>query len=396
MLLTPKRELYRRTSWLQALMRERQVAGALIIQQADLFYFTGTAQNAHLYVPAAGEPLLMVKKSQSRAREESALEKVVPLGGLKLLPDQLAAEGHQVPGVLGLELDVLPANSFLFYQKVFGAAKIVDIAPLIKQVRQIKSPYEIDLLRASARQMDAVFRIIPEFIREGMAEFELAARIENAFRASGHMGLIRMRTFNQGVFFGNLLSGASGAVPGGFDGPTTGPGRTPAHPCSAGNKKIRRSEPIFADYGGVWDGYIIDQTRIFSIGPLPQKLMDAHRTALEIEAAVVDRCKPGVNGSELHELALKMAEDAGLAENFMGYGVDRARFVGHGVGLELDELPVLASGLNTELAPGMVFALEPKFVFPGEGAVGIENTYFVTENGLERLTLFPDEIVVLE
>lgn len=396
MLYTPQQELYDRISRLQSLMREQQVEGALIIQQADLFYFTGTAQNAHLYVPAEGEPALLVKKSLTRARAESALDKVLPLGGLKQLPDRLAAEGYPAPGVLGLEMDVLPANNFLFYQRVFPAAKTVDVSPLIRQVRQIKSTYEIDLLRVSAQKIDAVFRAIPDFIQEGMSEAELAARIEGMARAGGHMGLVRMRAFNQGVFFGNLLTGASGAVPGGFDGPTSGPGLTPAQPSGAGYKKIGRGEPIFIDYTGLWDGYIIDQTRIFSIGPLPEKMTGAHRTALEIQEAVVSRCKPGVNGSDMHELALKMAESAGLAEFFMGYGADRARFIGHGVGLELDELPVLASGLNVELKPGMVFALEPKFIFPGEGAVGIENTFAVTDTGLERLTPAPDEIVTLE
>lgn len=396
MLYTPKSELDNRISRLQGFMRERQVGGALIIQQADLFYFTGTAQSAHLYVPVEGEPLLLVKKSLARAREESALVRILPLGSLKQLPEQLAGEGYKIPGVLGLELDVLPANNFLFYQEIFGTAQIVDISSLIRQVRQIKSAYEIDLLKASARQVDAVFREIPGLIREGMAEVELAAEVECAFRKSGNSGLTRTRAFNQYLFMGVLLAGASCAVPSYFDGPTGGRGLTPAYPAGAGHGKVYRGQPVLIDYAGIWEGYITDQTRIFSLGPLPQKLVDAHSLALEIQEAAVSRCKPGANGSDLYALGLKMAENAGLAEHFMGYGPDRARFLGHGVGIELDELPVLASGLNVELEPGMVFALEPKFVFPGEGSVGIENTYVITENGVERITMGSDEIVILE
>lgn len=396
MLYTPEQELDDRISRLQALMQERRVNGALIIQQADLFYFSGTAQNAHLYIPAEGEPVLLVKKSLARAREESALVKILPLGGLKQLADQLAGEGYPAPGILGLEMDVLPANNFLFYRQIFAGSEIVDISPLTRQVRQVKSPYEIERLRVSAQKMDAVFRRIPGFIREGMTEVELAARIEGAARAGGHMGLPRLRAFNQSIFMGNLMSGAAAAIPSGFDGPTGGPGLTPAQPSGAGYKKIGREEPIFVDFAGIWDGYIIDQTRIYSIGPLPKKFTDAHQVALEIQETVVRHCKPGVSGSELHELALRLAEAAGLAEYFMGFGPDRARFVGHGVGLELDELPVLASGLNVELAPGMVFALEPKFVFPGEGVVGTENTFAVTETGVERLTPAPDEIIIVK
>ena len=89
-----------------------------------------------------------------------------------------------------------------------------------------------------------------------------------------------------------------------------------------------------------------------------------------------------------------MAEAAGLSENFMGFGTDQVKFLGHGVGLELDELPVLAAGVKSRLMPGMVIAIEPKFTFPGEGVVGIENTFAITENGLERLTLTPDELAI--
>lgn len=396
MLYTPKQELDNRISRLQAMMAEKGVQGALIMQQADLFYFTGTGQNAHLYVPAAGEPLLLVKKSLDRALQESALHRVLPLGSLKKLPEQLVDQGLKVPETVGLEGDVLPANTYLFFQQVFPSSQMVDISLMIRQVRQIKSSYELDLMRNCARKTDTVFRQIPEMLRERMTECELAGEIEGLARSHGHMGNVRMRAFNQGVFYGNLLTGASGGVVSSFDGPTGGPGLGPSQPGSVSFKKIARGEPIMVDYAGLWDGYIIDQTRLFSIGPLPGKLADAHRVAVEIQEAIVSHCKPGVNGSELHELALKMAEAAGLAEHFMGYGIDRAKFVGHGIGVELDELPVLASGLDTPLMPGMVFALEPKFVFPGEGAVGIENNYVVTETGLERLTLPGDEIIIVE
>lgn len=396
MLFTPREELDNRISRLQSIMQQRRMAGALIIQQADLFYFTGTAQNAHLYIPAEGEPLLLVKKSLSRAQEESALDRLLPLGSLKNLSGQLTAAGYPLPGVLGLELDVLPAANYLYYKQIFSTSEIVDISPLIRQLRQLKSPYEIDLLRNSARQMDVVFREIPNLIQAGMTEVELSARIESMARSGGHMGLPRLRTFNQSVFVGHLMAGASAAIPSYFDGPTGGPGLTPAQPSGAGYKIICRGEPILIDFAGIWDGYIIDLTRIFAIGPLAKKYTDAHQLALEIQEEVVRRCKPGVNGSELHEIGLAMAAKAGLAEFFMGCGPDRARFIGHGVGLELDELPVLAKGLSVELVPGMVIALEPKFVFPGEGAVGIENTYAVTDTGLERLTNVPDEIIAVQ
>lgn len=391
----PKDELDQRIDRFQSQLLEKGIKGALVVQAVDLFYFSGTAQNAHLYIPDKGEPVLMVRKSFSRAREESALKNVLPLTSLKKMPQILSELGYRVEGALGLELDILPAAQYLFYGQIFSDIKFVDVSGIIRSIRQIKSPYELELLRTSGKNMDQVYREIPGIIREGMTEIELAAKVECSARLTGHMGYIHMRAFNQSPFFGQLMSGETGAVPSAFDGPTGGPGVSPLQPQGASMKVIRKGEPILVDYVGIWNGYITDQTRIYSLGPLPDKLSFAFETALNIQSAVINKIKPGINGSELHELALHMAEEAGLAEWFMGYGSDQARFLGHGVGLELDELPVFAKGLNTVLTAGMVFAIEPKFVFPGEGVVGIENTFALTENGVEKITVTPDELVIV-
>lgn len=396
MLYTPKEELDKRIAKLQLLLAEKDIGGALIVQAVDLFYFSGTAQNAHLYIPAQGRPVLMVKKSLARAREESGLENIIPLTSLKKLPELLAGAGHKIPGVIGLEMDVIPAANYLFYRQVLSAVELVDVSALIRQVRQIKSAYELGLLRTSGLKMNEIYKAVPGMIREGMTEIELAATIEGMARARGHMGYISMRAFNQSPFFGHLMSGWTAAVPSAFDGATGGPGLTPAYPQSGGYKPIGRGEPIVIDYVGLWDGYITDQTRFFSVGPLPPKLMKAFQTALEIQSAVIERIRPDADGSGLHELALNMAAEAGLADYFMGCGPDQAKFIGHGVGLELDELPVLAKGLHTILQPGMVMAVEPKFVFPGEGVVGIENTFALTDTGVERLTVTSDELVIID
>ncbi|KNZ70424.1 peptidase M24 [Thermincola ferriacetica] len=396
MLYTPQKELFNRITKLQTLLREKDIDGALIVKSANLFYFSGTAQNAYLFVPAEGAPVLLVKKSFSRAKKESALENIMQLVSLKKIPAQLAELGCKSPATLGLEMDSLPASTYLFFQQIFPGVRFTNVSGLIREIRQIKSEYEINLLRTSASNMDKIYRQIPGLIKEGMAEIELAAQIEGMARTAGHMGYISMHAFNQSPYFGHLLSGESGAVPSAFDGPTGGPGLTPAHPQGAGWKKIKAGEPISIDYVGLWDGYITDQTRIFSIGPLPEKLQKAFDLALEIQAAVVEQMKPGANGSDLHELSLAMAAKAGFAENYMGYAPDQARFLGHGVGLELDELPVLAKGLDARLQPGMVIAIEPKFVFPGKGVVGIENTFAITEQGAERITVTPDELVRID
>ncbi len=395
MSLIPKREIESRISRFQLLLGENGVAGALIVQPVDLFYFSGTAQNGYLYIPSSGDPVLWVKKSFARARDESAMANVFPLASVKKLPELLIA-GGRAPAVLGLEMDVLPANTYLFYAKMFSGTKLVDISGLIRQVRQVKSGYEMELLRVSGRKMTDVYDEIPGIIRAGITEVALAAKIEERARKAGHIGHMSMRAFGNTMFFGQLMSGWAAAVPSCFDGVGGGQGLHPVFPQGCSFKTIETGEPILVDYAGLWGGYITDRSRIYAIDYLSDKLIRAFNTALKIQDAVLERVEPGANGSSLYDLALKMADEAGLGDHFMGSGSDRVKFIGHGVGLELDEFPVLAKGVDVKLEPGMVFALEPKFVFPGEGLVGIENTFILTEKGVEKVTNSPDELVIIQ
>jgi Xaa-Pro aminopeptidase len=388
---TPESELKRRVAALQKLLRRDGIDGAVIIQNADLFYFAGTVQQSHLFIPAEGKPVLMVRKNYLRAREESALEEVIPLSGVKALVGTLAGYGYKNMGALGFELDVLPAALYLRYKELFAPAKIVDIGGLIRSVRAVKSSYEIDLLKAAAGLNHTFFSRVRDFLREGIAEAELAGKLEAVYRGAGHQGYIRMRGFNQEIFYGHLMSGSNLAVPSFFDGPTGGPGVNPSFPQGAGFKKINRNEPVMVDYVGVLDGYMVDQARIFCLGRLPDKFVRAYETAIAIQEEIKRRARPGVTCSDLYLYAVDIAAEAGLAGHFMGYP-DPAPFIGHGLGIELDELPVLARGFKTPLERGMVFAMEPKFVFP-DGAVGIENTFVVGENGLEVLTPFDENII---
>lgn len=392
--VTPKDELERRIKGLQAVLAVNGLDGALVLQNADLFYFTATAQNAHLYVPVEGPPLLLVKKNLDRAREESPLPNTGSMPSLKELPAALRTYGYQVPSRLGMELDVLPASHFLYYQKIFPSTGIGDISQAIRELRAVKSPFELDLMRSAARLTDEVFAAIPTLFRVGMSELELAGRIEGAFRRAGHPGLVRMRGFNQELVYGHLLSGSNMAVPSCVDSPTGGTGTGPDFPHGAGFKAIGRDEPFQVDYVGSFHGYLIDQTRLFVAGKLDPLLEKAFRTALAIQAALAGSARPGLPAGELYRQALQIAGDAGLGAHFMG-DPQSCGFIGHGIGLELNELPVLAPGFKMPLAAGMTIALEPKFLFQGLGAAGIENTFLVTAQGLTRLGSLPDEIVYL-
>lgn len=387
---TPAQELSARTRKLQELMSQNDLDGALIVQKADLFYFSGTAQNAYLFVPVRGEPLLMVKKSFKRAVEESALNSVAPLKSLEEVAGSVSAQVKD-RGRLGLEFDVLPTSQYLKFKSMFSQLELVDVSKYIREIRMIKSPYELDRMREAADLNFAMFSEVSRILREGMTEVELAGGLEAVYRRKGHQGGVRVRGFNQELFYGHILSGWNSAYPSFFDGPTGGTGLNPSYPQSASFKKIGRNEPIVVDYVGVYNGYLVDQTRIFAIGTLSDRLMKAHEAALKIKARIVQDALPGANGKDLYEAAGAIARDAGLEEYFMGFE-DRPSFIGHGVGVELDELPVIARNFNLRLKAGMVFALEPKFIFPGEGAVGVEDTFVVTEQGLQQITHGDDAV----
>lgn len=388
---TPKFELERRIKNFQDILKRQGIDGAMIIQNVDVFYFAGTMQRAHLFIPAAGLPVLMVKRSFIRASEESALENIVHLENPKEIAAVLKSFGYGPFDILGFELDVLPVVQYRRYQKLFEKTKIIDVSPCIRSLRMVKSPYELEIINESAGLNQEIYGFIRKNMREGVTELELAGDVEAACRKRGHIGMLRLRGFNQELGYGHLMSGPNLAVSSYFDGPTGGRGPDPSFPQSAGYKLIGRNEPVLVDYGFVYDGYIVDQTRIFCIGKLPDHLVRAYSAAYTIQERIRKLAKPGAMCAELYASALEIAEASGFGEHFMGYP-ERVSFIGHGVGLELDEMPVVAAGVKTPLEEGMVLAIEPKFVFQ-DGAVGIENTFVVTADGLKTLTIFDEDII---
>ncbi len=387
---TPQ-ECTRRIRLLQAQLEKRDIDGALIAYPVDIYYFAGTRQNALLWVPTTGEPLLAVRKSLSRARSESAVAEVRPFPASRELPGLLGPASRRI----GLTFDALPIQQLHFFKKVLPDREFVDISALNRELRSIKSAWELEKIQQSADQLCSVFAQIPEFARPGMRELDLSAEFEYRARKLGCEGYVRMRAFNQELFRGIAVSGSRAAEPGFFDGPVTGPGLSKASPHGASAALIESDTPIMVDYTGVVDGYIVDMTRMFVFGALPPKLNKAFEVALEIQNYVEENLVPGRDCAELFAESMAIAEAAGLAENFMGAPGEQARFVAHGVGLELDELPILAQGFKVPLQQGQTLAIEPKFVFPGEGAVGIENTFAIGASGGIRLTRLPDAVIEL-
>ncbi|NIN34262.1 MAG: M24 family metallopeptidase [Gammaproteobacteria bacterium] len=396
MRITPATELQNRIKKLQQEMAIHSLDAVLMMQNADLFYFTGSIQQGALYVPLAGEPLYMVRKDHGRARMECGLKEVIPFKSPRDIAGLLNDFSYPLPSSLGMELDVLPVTVMNRFCKAIGECDVKDATPLIRKVRAVKSEYEINILKDAALIVDKVCKRAREVIREGMTDLDLVAELEFCARKAGHQGLVRMRGFNSELFYGQVFSGTDSAVPTYSDTPLGGVGVNPSFPQGASYKKIRRNEPITVDFSGAFDGYIVDQTRMFSIGPLPEQLTKAYNDMVAIQEHAKQLAKPGVTWGGVYDECLQMATDMGYRDNFMGAKGAQVSFIGHGTGLELDEYPFIARGFNEyELEENMVFAFEPKAVYPGLGAVGVENTFWVARDGLKHLTFADQELAIL-
>jgi Xaa-Pro dipeptidase len=396
MRLTPATELEHRCKRLQDLMAGPGLDAVIIVQNADLFYFTGTIQSGCLYIPAQGQPIYMARKEFSRARMESGLKEVVPFGSMKDLPGILGQYGYPEPKRIGMELDVLPVNFFERYKKVFPNAAYLDATPLVRQVRMIKSHYEIHLMKDAADQVHRVWQRAGEIIREGATDLEVAAELEYIARKDGHQGLVRMRGFNSELFYAQIFSGTDSAVPAYADTPLGGLGLNPSFGQSAGLKRIERNEPVIVDFAGCVDGYLVDQTRVFAIGGVSDRLRRGYDDMLKVQRRMTELAVPGAIWSDVYDHCLALAVELGYADSFMGAKGSQVSFIGHGVGIEIDEYPLIARGFKEmTLEVGMVFAFEPKVVFPGEGAIGIENTFYLSNDGLKQLTYSSEELLII-
>ena len=394
--LTPRSELDNRIARLQAkLVAANDAEAVFLLQAADLFYFAGTVQDAWLVIPREGGALMLVRRSLERAQAESALEHILPLGNPREIPKLLAAHGLGGLKRVGLEFDVLPVQQYARVGRLFPTMQFVDASQVIREVRMRKSPYEVERIRRAALIQDRMAAKVRAVLTPGMTELELAAEIEAEARRQGHQGLIRARRFNLDCFYGHLLSGENGAVPSWMDSPTGGTGLSPAFGTGLGVRRIQANEPIMLDYAGAVDGYHSDQARVFCLGPLPEDMVKGHAACIAILEEVLACLRPGATAGEVFARAKATADQLGYADRFMNTGPAQVAFVGHGVGVELDEIPYLAANSDVRIEAGMVLAVEPKIVFPGRGIVGVEDTVLVTTDEPEVLTTTPRELVIL-
>ena len=383
----------------EALVRYNKIFKALQASDADallintnvnIYYAAGQIFSGYIYLDKSGNQFYFVKRPV-----ELQGEFVVYIHKPEEIPAILQEADVAMPQRIALELDYTSYSDITRISKVFKDAEITNGSTILRNVRATKTPYEIEKLKESATRHEAAYSHIEAMYEEGMTDFELQIEIERRLRMEGCLGIFRVAGPSMEVFMGSLLSGNNADVPSPYDFALGGAGLDESLPIGCNGTLIKQGTTVMVDLCGNFTGYMTDMSRTFSVGQIPELAHRAHATSRAIHEALRAIARPGVAASELYNTALDISTKAGLGDYFMGH-TQHAGFIGHGVGIEINELPVLAPRSHDILAEGNIIAIEPKFVIPGTGAVGVENTYLVTGNGLECLTNFKEDIIPLD
>lgn len=394
LVLLPREEQQVRLGRLHSAMDALGIGSALLNSNATIYYLTGRIFSGYIYLPPEGaEPVYFVHRPVTLLADRS-----ISIRKPEDIPSELRTRGWAQPQALALELGRASYNTARRLAAALGtdAAQVLDASPALAAARAVKTDFEQDKMRLSGAKQVLVYRRIPQLYTPGMTDIELQIEIERLSRLEGCLGLLRADGEDMELNMGNLLAGDNADFPSPYDFSMGGEGLDPSLPVGANGTVLRPGMSVMADMNGDFTGYQTDMTRTYTVGRIDERVAYAHSVSIDICRVLQAMAIPGTEAAALYNRALDMAKEAGLEKYFMGHR-QHARFVGHGVGIEINELPVLAARSKAVLEAGNTIALEPKFVIPGTGAVGIENTYIVKAEGpMECITPAPEELISLD
>ena len=380
----------RKLEKLYSFILDNDADACIITSPVNKYWIYGIIFDGYLYIEPDKEPLLFVRRPVDLKQEN-----VITIRKPEQIPDLLHKAGRKSPKHLFLENDSLSYNSSKRLQTAFDAKQVSNISVGIRKMRSVKSEFELNQIRESAKIHVEIYDMIPSLYRVGMTDIELQIEIERQMRLHGSVGIFRSYGDNMDIYMGSMLAGDNAQKPSPFDFALGGEGFSPLLPIGANNTLLLPGMTLMVDMAGNFRPYMDDMSRTFAIEHAPEAAYNAHQVSIDIHNAVCNIAKAGTVCSEIFQIAEEIVKENNLQSNFMGT-IQQAKFIGHGVGLEINEPPVLTHRSKETLEPGVAFALEPKFVLPGIGAVGIENTYIVNQHGLEKVTICNEEIVTLK
>ncbi len=388
-----EQELRLRWGKAKEIMESVGVESMIISDNTSLCYLAGRIFGGVAYIAVDGDPIFFVRRPVGLSGDRVAYIRKV-----EQIPEILAQRGYSQPKNMALEGDTATYNDYTRIAKIFNLAPqniLSSATQIIRKARSRKTPFEIEQVRYSGVMHSKLYDLIPSIFRVGMRDIDLAMELEYHARRLGSLGNMRIFGSTMEPLAGSILVGDNADTPSPYDFALGGEGLDGSLPVGCNGTVIEGDMAIMVDQGGTFSRYMTDMTRVYSVGKLPRIAYLAHQLSIDMHDMLMCRARVGVATADIYNEALDMAHKASLAEYFMGHS-QQAGFVGHGVGLEVNEMPVLAPRSRECFEDGNIIALEPKFVIPGVGAVGIENTYVVTESGIEKLTLHEEKIVALE
>lgn len=383
LLLLDREEQQMRLDRIRTQMAADNLSAILISDNANKYYVTGRVYAGYVYIPLEGPVIYFVRRP-------------VELKGDNVVyirkPEEIAASiGLNVPQSIGLELDVLPYSTATRLKALFPQSELKNASAVMRQARAVKTPEEIEMIRRSGVKHVHVYSRIPHLYQSGMSDLELQVEIEKLSRLEGCLGQFRISGDSMELYMGNVLVGDNADFPSPYDFAMGGQGLDPSLPVGANGNTIRPGNTVMVDMNGNFDGYMTDMTRVYALGEIAPLALKAHQCSIDIHRELCAMMRPGAEAKALYAKAEEMVRERDLHPYFMGHR-QHAGFIGHGIGIEINELPVIAPRSRDIIAAGNVIALEPKFVIPHTGAVGIENTYAVYDDHVECLTPAPEEI----
>jgi len=391
--LVKQLNIINRLEKLRTKMQENNLDYMLILGSRNVYYFSGTSQHGYLIVPLDDDPVLLIRVNIEIARKESYIKNILELRDAKNICNALGELGLD-KGSIGIEEKLISLALYERINDILPKADFSDMTHVFYELRMMKDREEIEQIKRAAEFTNACHKRAKEVVTTGMQENELAAEIEYTMRKAGNEGFIFHRRWGASMFHGMLASGPNIATISGYGAFTiTGTGLSPAYPYGASNRKIRKGEPVVIDYVGCAGGYHCDEARTYVVGKAEKKLQDIFNLLKKVEENAFETIRSGVSVSKIYDSARKVIEHTIYKNNFMGFGKYVGKYVGHGLGLEIDEPPIIGPNNQISVRAGMVLALEPKIMIPKYGGAALEDTILVTEDGLEMLTKTERELL---
>ena len=385
-----------RVQSLQETLRDEAIDVSVLLEPRDQLYFSGIGLRGTVIIPANDSPVHLVQLNAERARKESAIDDVRQSRGIETVATVVEEVVEKSAPTVGIETDVVPVDiAESLRDELPSNATVTDISPAVLALRRCKSASEIELIERAAEISRETFEAVPAVFEAGLTELELKSKLQFVKRGAGAEDGMWARAWDQHLDFGTLVSGPNTAVISGHWVTMTGDGPSQAQPYGAGHREITQGDLIVVDHQTVYQGYHCDEARTYVVGEPTERHRDVHEVLHDALVAAEEVIEPGNQIAEIYEAAYEVVSESPYAEGFMGLDQVGFEYVGHMVGLNADEKPLITPWEETEIEPGMIFAVEPKVLFAGEEGLTLEDTFVATADGSRRLTKTPRKLFEL-